>query len=177
MIDHRARNKMYGRTLSMGAFANEYFAPELDRDYVRSGPRHRASFSIDIQPTIWEETTSAQEDADSAQDSADDEKLNEPVQENPDHNSVNVWDLVEPDENTTEEIFRYLRAVLKKAANETALDNLKRLKRVFDENLVRKEEITKERDHLIASHIDFVGTVAEAMSNMKANSGAWVTLS
>jgi len=175
MIDHRARNRMLEMTLSMGDFANEFFAPELD--YVRSRPSHKASFSIDIQPTIWEETKSAEDEVDSDNDSAEDEKFSEAVQESVEENNVSVWDLVETDENATEEIFRYLRTVLKKTANETALDNLKRLKRVFEENLVRKEEIISERDHLIASHIDFVSAVAEAMSNMKANSGAWVTLS
>jgi len=172
MIDHSAR-----RTLSMGDFANEFFAPELHRDYERSGPRHWASFSIDIPPTFWEETKSEQEEVDSEHGSAEDEKFREAVQEGTEENNISVWGLVETDENATDEIFRYLRTVLIKAANETALDNLERLKGVFDENRLRKEEITSERDNLIASHINFVGTVAEAMSNMKANSGAWVTLS
>jgi len=171
MIDHNARKRIHCETLSMGNFSTQFFAPELD--YVR-GPRHKVSFSINIQPTIEEETKSEQEEADSVSASGEDEKLSEPIQEGPEDN---VWDLVEVDDNANEEIFRYLRTVLKKTGNETALDNLKRLKRVFDDNILKKKEITSERDHLIASHIDFVGTVAEAMSNMKANSGDWVTLS
>merc|ERR1719233_1727896 len=74
MIDHRAKNRILEMKLSMGDFANEFFAPELDREYARSRPRHRASFSIDIQPTIKEETKSAQEEVDSENDSAEDEK-------------------------------------------------------------------------------------------------------
>lgn len=176
MIDHRVSNRMLG-PLSMGFVANEFFAPELYRDYVRSVPRHRAVFSIDIQPTIWEGTKSAEEEMDSEQDSDDDEKFNEALQERLEENTISGSELMNTDENATKQIFWYLRTVLKNSANETAMENLKRLERVFEQNRLRKEEIIKERDHLIASHIDFVATVAEAMSKMKANSGTWVTLS
>jgi len=177
MIDHRVRNRMLGRPLSMGFVANEFFAPELYRDYVRSVPRHRAVFSIDIQPTIWEGTKSDEEEIDSEHDSADDEKFNEALRERIEENTVSESQPMNTDENATKQIFWYLRTVLKNSANETAMENLKRLEQVFEQNRLRKEAIIKERDHLIASHIDFVATVAEAMSKMKANSGTWVTLS
>jgi len=176
MIDHRVRNRMRG-PLSMGFVANEFFAPELYRDYVRSVPRHRAVFSIDIQPTIWEGTKSDEEEIDSEHDSADDEKLNLALQERIEENTVSESELMNTDENATKQIFWYLRTVLQNSANETAMKNLKRLERIFEQNRLRKEEIIKERDHLITSHIDFVATVAAAMSKMKANSGTWVTLS
>jgi len=176
MIDHRVRNRMFG-PLSMGFVANEFFAPELYRDYVRSVPRHRAVFSIDIQPTIWEGTKSDEEEIDSEHDSADDEKFNEALRDRIEENTVCESEPMNTDENASKQIFLYLRTVLKNSANETALENLQRLERVFEQNRLRNEEIIKERDHLITSHIDFVATVAEAMSKMKANSGTWVTLS
>jgi len=72
---------------------------------------------------------------------------------------------------------RYLLSVLQKLGNDAAVMQLKRLEETLAKQLYTEKKLNAEREELQKRHLDLVRRTAEAMSSMKLNFGAWVTLS
>jgi len=94
-----------------------------------------------------------------------------------DWKSESVRESVSSDDNSPEGMCRYLLSVLQKLDNDTAVMQLKRVEGILAKQLSTEKMLNAEREELQKRHLDLVRRTAEAMSSMKLNLGAWVTLS
>jgi len=94
-----------------------------------------------------------------------------------DWKSGSVRESVSSDDNSPEGMCRYLLSALEKLENNTAVMQLERLEGILAKQLSIEKELNDEREELQKRHLDLVRRTAEAMSSMKLNLGAWVTLS